>query len=274
MNIYYLIFFLILGFIFSKSFKCEENSYTYYNNLPESYKNTTKFESNLIFFTKNYSKCTMGLEMELEFQQHEPNFDLWNFFMNKQCYFHNDYKKTWKDIILIKSDPSLRNGIEFAFLPLTFSEINYIKWNHLYFFLNLIDGKITLHNSIQIHISKNCLIDKNILKIGTYIYKNKKKMIKFMKRESYFAKIPDYKYYSNSYNKNLFHKKFYNVHNNIYYNTIELRGFLMTLNYNQFKSYLHFAKSLILYNNNLFDEEYMDFLVEQTIETIETIENI
>tara|TARA_B110000037_G_scaffold203617_1_gene246843 strand:+ start:2166 stop:2942 length:777 start_codon:yes stop_codon:yes gene_type:complete len=227
---------IILGLFF----KIKANYYEYYNNLPNYLKQNKKFITE--------KKKTIGFEFEVVFDYVNPNLTIWNNFLLKNM----TNNKIWLNSFVIKDDPSIPLGIEFAFEPIYYKDVNKIYWKIFFDFLKNINAKVIENTSIQIHISKYLI--NGLDKIANYIYKNKNKMIKFMNRESTYAMIPNYNNYKKSKMKYLYHTKFFCVYDHKKYNTIEIRGFKMTINLLKFYSYVNFIDSLINFDNNLIKE--------------------
>ena len=204
-----------------------------------------------------YQKCDncIGIEMEIGFNKPYANISKWNNFINSNI---NENIK-WKDMINLKYDPSVPNGIELNFQPMKYQIIKKINWKYFFDLINSEDCFSDLDTGLHLHISG----EKNIYKIADFLFKNKNILINFMKREN-----PYYSYYCNYRqfkNNKLCIDKFAVINYHKYLETIEIRGFKMPINHILFIKYIDFMNMLDVYSNNKTDEnELLKFLDFET----------
>lgn len=258
------------------------SGFQYYYSLPKYITNTHQFHQRLqapalhscsnVSDSQHYSshttthtyildQCKIGIEMEVGFHDGVANRKEWNSFLQHSSFSHaafTNYTAPWKTRFCVKTDISVPKGIELAFYPMSVHQLLYeVDWTSLLHFFKRNSGVIRKDNSLQIHLPYSCLQPISLHPIATFLYKHRKLMIEFMRRESFYAVFPNYTQYSTLSLEERFtyHTKYFAVHDNHYYDTIELRGFNMTLNPTILQEYFQFAYYLLLYHNGLMCEE-------------------
>jgi len=201
-----------------------------------------------------YIKCNncIGIEMEIGFDKRYPNLARWNNFTNSIVF----NKIKWKNIMNLKYDSSVPRGIELNFQPMQYKIIKNINWKNFFDLINLEQAFNDIDTGLHLHISGN----NNLLKIAEFIFKNKKELVNFMRRDnSFYSYFCDYQQFKNH---KLCIDKFSVINKHQFLNTIEIRGFKMPLNHTLFLEYIEFMNMLELYSNNQISDKQILNLVK------------
>ena len=196
-------------------------------------------------YEKN-KRMYLGFELEVECKNDEP-------ITSAQC-FKDWLNERTDGELYFKSDGSLENGYEIVSHPMTLAYIHknmHIKKMLKYLSTNAHTSYDTGSCGLHIHFNRNYYKDSDIMKLKTFFNLNKKHIIKFSKRKDtqirQWSKIEEeytpYNMLTRSVSISSYGDRYVAV--NVNRETIEIRIFRGTLNYDRFLASLQFVDAVV-----------------------------